>query len=47
MTSCTDGMLLVVGVNKTKHSSAKKVLKKATDLRLPLLGAIANFVEIE
>ena len=47
MTSCTDGMLLVVGVNKTKHSSAKKVLKKATDLRLPLLGAIANFVEPE
>jgi polysaccharide biosynthesis transport protein len=47
MTSCTDGMLLVVGVNKTKQSAAKKVLKKATDLRLPLLGAIANFVEIE
>ncbi|PZV25734.1 MAG: lipopolysaccharide biosynthesis protein [Snowella sp.] len=47
MTSCTDGMLLVVGVNKTKHSSAKKVLKKANDLRLPLLGAIANFVELE
>ena len=47
MTSCTDGMLLVVGVNKTKQSSAKKVLKKASDLRLPLLGAIANFVEIE
>jgi polysaccharide biosynthesis transport protein len=42
MTSCTDGMLLVVGVNKTKQSAAKKVLKKATDLRLPLLGAIAN-----
>jgi Mrp family chromosome partitioning ATPase len=47
MTSCTDGMLLVVGVNKTKQSAAKKVLKKATDLRLPLLGAIANFVELE
>jgi succinoglycan biosynthesis transport protein ExoP len=47
MTSCTDGMLLVVGVDKTKQSSAKKVLKKANDLRLPLLGAIANFVEIE
>jgi len=47
MTSCTDGMLLVVGVNKTKQSSTKKVLKKATDLRLPLLGAIANFVEPE
>lgn len=47
MTSCTDGMLLVVGVNKTKQSSAKKVLKKASDLRLPLLGTIANFVDIE
>ena len=47
MTACTDGMLLVVGVNKTKQSSAKKVLKKASDLRLPLLGAIANFVEME
>ena len=47
MTSCTDGMLLVVGVNKTKQSSAKKVLKKASDLRLPLLGVIANFVEPE
>ena len=47
MTSCTDGMLLVVGVNKTKQSYTKKVLKKATDLRLPLLGAIANFVEPE
>jgi len=46
MTACTDGMLLVVGVNKTKQSSAKKVLKKASDLRLPILGAIANFVEI-
>ena len=47
MTSCTDGMLLVVGVNKTKQSSTKKVLKKATDLRLPLLGAIANFAETD
>jgi hypothetical protein len=39
--------LLVVGVNKTKYSSTKQVLKKASDLRLPLLGAIANFVDIE
>ena len=43
MTSCTDGMLLVIGVNKTSQSSAKNVLKKASDLRLPILGVVANF----
>ena len=43
MSSCTDGMLLTIAVNKTSQSLAKKALKKATDLRLPILGAIANF----
>ncbi len=44
MSACTDGMLLVVGVNKTSQSLAKEAMKKANDLRLPVLGVIANFV---
>ena len=44
LSACTDGMLLVVGVNKTSQSSAKEALAKAEDLQFPILGAIANFV---
>ena len=47
MNSCTEEMSLVIGVNKTKQSSAKNVLKKASDFGLPILGAIANFVDLE
>jgi Mrp family chromosome partitioning ATPase len=44
MSACTDGMLLVIGINKTSQSLAKEAVGKATDLQFPILGAIANFV---
>jgi Mrp family chromosome partitioning ATPase len=44
MSACTDGMILVLGVNKTSQSIAKEALAKAHDLQFPILGAIANFV---
>lgn len=44
ISACTDGMLLVVGLKKTSQSLVKNALKKANDLRLPILGIIANFV---
>jgi len=44
ISACTDGMILVIGVNKTSQSSTKEAVAKATDLQFPILGAIANFV---
>ena len=44
ISACTDGMILVIGVNKTSQSLAKEAVAKATDLQFPILGAIANFV---
>ena len=44
ISACTDGMILVIGVNKTSQSSTKEALAKAEDLQFPILGAIANFV---
>lgn len=44
ISACTDGMLMVIGVNKTSQSIAKEALAKADDLQFPILGAIANFV---
>ncbi len=44
ISACTDGMILVVGLKKTSQSLVKNALKKANDLRLPVLGVIANFV---
>ena len=44
ISACTDGMLMVIGVNKTSQSATKEALAKADDLQFPILGAIANFV---
>ena len=44
ISACTDGMIMVIGVNKTSQSSTKEALAKADDLQFPILGAIANFV---
>ena len=44
ISACTDGMILVIGVNKTSQSATKEALAKADDLQFPILGAIANFV---
>ena len=39
----TDGLILVVSVNKTPRSLAKEVVKRIQEFQLPVLGAIANF----
>ena len=44
ISACTDGMIMVIGVNKTSQSATKEALAKADDLQFPILGAIANFV---
>ncbi|MEY2984965.1 MAG: hypothetical protein RLZZ568_1582 [Cyanobacteriota bacterium] len=40
----TDGMVLVIAKEKTPKSQAIQAAQKASDLRLPVLGIIANFV---
>jgi Mrp family chromosome partitioning ATPase len=45
ISACTDGMILVIGVNKTSQSATKEAVAKADDLQFPILGAIANFVK--
>jgi polysaccharide biosynthesis transport protein len=40
----TDGMLLVVSVNKTRRSQFFRLLKKFQSGRVPLLGVVANQV---
>jgi capsular exopolysaccharide synthesis family protein len=40
----TDGILLVVGVSKTRRSVVKKVLNQLNTFRLPTLGVVANHV---
>jgi capsular exopolysaccharide synthesis family protein len=45
ISACTDGMILVIGVNKTSQSATKAAVAKADDLQFPILGAIANFVK--
>ncbi len=39
----TDGLILVISVNKTPRSLAKEVVKRIQEFQLPVLGAIANF----
>jgi capsular exopolysaccharide synthesis family protein len=41
----TDGILMVVGVSKTKRSVVKKVLNQLNTFRLPTLGVVANHVK--
>lgn len=41
----TDGLLMVVGLSKTKLSEVMQVLNKLNSLRLPILGIVANHVE--
>jgi succinoglycan biosynthesis transport protein ExoP len=41
----TDGLLLVVGVHKTKQSIANKVLEQINTYRLPSLGVVVNYVK--
>lgn len=38
----TDGLLMVVGVKKTHHSSTLKTLEQLSGFRLPCLGMVAN-----
>ncbi|MEB3120294.1 MAG: hypothetical protein VKL41_03630 [Snowella sp.] len=45
ISACTDGMILVIGVNKTSQSATKEAVAKADDLQFPILGEIANFVK--
>lgn len=39
----TDGLIFTIGVKKTPQTLAKEAVKKAQELRLPILGAFANF----
>jgi polysaccharide biosynthesis transport protein len=41
----TDGILLVVAVNKTKRSVVKQVIEQLNTFRLPTLGVVANHVK--
>lgn len=41
----TDGILMVVAVNKTSRSVVKKVMEKLNTFRLPTLGVVANHVK--
>jgi capsular exopolysaccharide synthesis family protein len=44
LVSQTDGMLMVVGVNKTKRSRFMGILESVKKYRLPVIGVIANHV---
>ena len=39
----SDGLIFTIGVKKTPQTLAKEAVKKAQELRLPVLGAFANF----
>ncbi|MEB3190487.1 MAG: AAA family ATPase [Snowella sp.] len=39
----TDGLIFTIGVKKTPQTLAKEAVKKAQELRLPVLGTFANF----
>lgn len=39
----TDGLLMVVGIGKTRQSLVKKSLQQVQTLRVPLLGMVANY----
>lgn len=41
----TDGILLVVAVNKTNRSAVKQVMEQLNTFRLPTLGVVANHVK--
>ena len=41
----TDGLLMVVGVGKTKRSVFMQVLNELNNFRLPILGVVANYVK--
>jgi succinoglycan biosynthesis transport protein ExoP len=41
----TDGILMVVAVNKTSRSVVKQVMEKLNTFRLPTLGVVANHVK--
>lgn len=41
----TDGILMVVGVRKTKRFIVTQVLNKLNTFRLPILGTVANYAE--
>lgn len=41
----TDGILMVVAVNKTSRSAVKQVMEKLNTFRLPTLGVVANHVK--
>lgn len=41
----TDGLLMVVGVRKTKRSVVMQVLNRLNTFRLPILGIVANYAE--
>ena len=41
----TDGILMVVAVNKTNRSVVKKVMEQLNTFRLPTLGVVANHVK--
>lgn len=42
----TDGLLMVVGVKKTHHSSTLKTLEQLNAFRLPCLGMVANSISM-
>jgi polysaccharide biosynthesis transport protein len=42
LTAQTDGMLMVVGVNKTKRSRLMQALENLKKFRLPVIGLVAN-----
>jgi polysaccharide biosynthesis transport protein len=41
----TDGILMVVAVNKTSRSAVKQVMEQLNTFRLPTLGVVANHVK--
>jgi capsular exopolysaccharide synthesis family protein len=44
LTAQTDGLLLVVSLNKTKQSVVKEIVKDLEKYRLPVMGVVANRV---
>ena len=45
LASQTDGMYLVVGIEKTKHSTLLEVLSQLSTYNTPVLGVIANHIQ--
>ena len=42
LTARTDGIVMVVGVKKTRQSLVKDAMKQINAFRLPTLGIVAN-----